>query len=211
MSAAPQTGRRYGGKTAQERDDDRRRRLLDAALELFGTQGYAATTIPQLCKAAGISTASFYPLFSSREAVLKAVYDEVIGQVAAGAAAELLEGPLTSAADVARRGVEAFARPFLDDERRARINFVEIVGVSHELELHRRATQAGFSQLIAAAVGRLADAGLLDRRPPANVLMPLVGATQEPLDHLFHLPPRERPDVADVLDGIVAVYEAVLT
>ncbi|EDY60903.2 TetR/AcrR family transcriptional regulator, partial [Streptomyces sp. SID5470] len=37
---------RYGGKTAAERQAERRRRFLDAALQLFGdAPGYRATTV----------------------------------------------------------------------------------------------------------------------------------------------------------------------
>jgi AcrR family transcriptional regulator len=41
-------GRVYGGLSAPERRADRRERLLDAGLELFGTAGFTKTTIPML-------------------------------------------------------------------------------------------------------------------------------------------------------------------
>ncbi len=44
--------RRYGGKSLEQRREERRRRLLDAGLELFGTQGFQHTTIEQLCATA---------------------------------------------------------------------------------------------------------------------------------------------------------------
>lgn len=37
--------RRYGGQSAAERDEGRRTRLREAALELFGTQGYASVSL----------------------------------------------------------------------------------------------------------------------------------------------------------------------
>ncbi|MET9872235.1 TetR/AcrR family transcriptional regulator, partial [Streptomyces sp. NPDC006386] len=47
---------RYGGKTAEERQAERRRRFLDAALHLFGdTPGFRATTVAALSEAAGLS------------------------------------------------------------------------------------------------------------------------------------------------------------
>ena len=45
MSPESATARRYGGKTAPQRRAERRERLMDSGLELFGTQGFAATTI----------------------------------------------------------------------------------------------------------------------------------------------------------------------
>ena len=48
------TGRPYGGRSPEERRADRRRRLLDAALDRFGTTGYASTSITELCSSAGV-------------------------------------------------------------------------------------------------------------------------------------------------------------
>ena len=41
-------GRPWRGQSPQERRDSRRRRLLDAALDLFGTTGYPATSLTAL-------------------------------------------------------------------------------------------------------------------------------------------------------------------
>ncbi|EPJ39818.1 hypothetical protein STAFG_3128 [Streptomyces afghaniensis 772] len=65
---------RYGGKTAEERQAERRRRFLDAALQLFGdTPGFRATTVAALSEAAGLSTRQFYEEFRTLEDVLAAL------------------------------------------------------------------------------------------------------------------------------------------
>jgi AcrR family transcriptional regulator len=46
-----------------------------AAFELFAEQGYGATSMPQIARAAGISTANVYVYFGSKLAVLYAIYD----------------------------------------------------------------------------------------------------------------------------------------
>jgi AcrR family transcriptional regulator len=55
-------------------DTDTRTRIVHAAMELFGTQGYAATTIAQIEAAAGLSPGSggLYKHFRSKEALLEA-------------------------------------------------------------------------------------------------------------------------------------------
>ncbi|MQA12822.1 MAG: TetR family transcriptional regulator [Pseudonocardiaceae bacterium] len=58
--------RHYGGRSAQQRRSDRRARLLVAALDLIGTQGYAAATVEALCGAARVSTRTFYEEFGGR-------------------------------------------------------------------------------------------------------------------------------------------------
>src|SRR5690554_2228897 len=45
-----------------------RLRILDAALETFRAQGYAATTVDDLCRAAGLTKGSFFHHFESKEA-----------------------------------------------------------------------------------------------------------------------------------------------
>jgi AcrR family transcriptional regulator len=54
------SGRSYGGESANDRLARRRRQLLDAGLELFGTTGYRATTVRQLCREARVSDRYFY-------------------------------------------------------------------------------------------------------------------------------------------------------
>src|SRR5688572_8537866 len=76
LTEAPRR-RRVLGLDLEQRQQERRRLVLAAALELFGTQGYARTSIEQLCQTAGVGTNSFYDLFSSKEDVLIALYDEL--------------------------------------------------------------------------------------------------------------------------------------
>lgn len=69
---------RYGGKSAAQRQAERRRRFLDAALQLFGdSPGYRATTVAALSEAAGLSTRQFYEEFRTLEDVLAALHLQV--------------------------------------------------------------------------------------------------------------------------------------
>ena len=47
--------------------DNARIRLLDAARQLIRTQGYAATSVDELCAAAGVTKGSFFHHFKSKE------------------------------------------------------------------------------------------------------------------------------------------------
>jgi TetR/AcrR family transcriptional regulator, transcriptional repressor for nem operon len=44
-----------------------RTRLLDAALQLIRTKGYAATTVDEVCEAAGVTKGSFFHHFKGKE------------------------------------------------------------------------------------------------------------------------------------------------
>ncbi len=51
-----------------------RQRLLRAALELFTTTGFRATTTPQIAERAGVAEGTIYRHFSSKEQLLNDVY-----------------------------------------------------------------------------------------------------------------------------------------
>ena len=52
---------------------DGRETLLNAAMEVFATQGYAGATVDAIAQAAGMSKAGFYWHFESKEAIFAAV------------------------------------------------------------------------------------------------------------------------------------------
>lgn len=54
---------------------DARTKLLDAALDVIRTKGYSATTVDELCAAAGVTKGAFFHHFKSKEALGVAVAD----------------------------------------------------------------------------------------------------------------------------------------
>ena len=54
--------------------DDKRRKLLDAALRVFAAFGYDSTTVPEVAKAAGVAVGSVYHYFRDKEALVNEVY-----------------------------------------------------------------------------------------------------------------------------------------
>ena len=48
---------------------DARTKLLDAAIELVRAQGYAATTVDELCRKAGVTKGAFFHHFESKDAL----------------------------------------------------------------------------------------------------------------------------------------------
>ncbi|WP_182376843.1 TetR/AcrR family transcriptional regulator [Nocardioides sp. WS12] len=74
-------GRLWQGQTPDAREADRRHRLVEAGLELVGTQGVAALTMRAACRDASVGPRYFYDLFATREELLEAVYDETVDRV----------------------------------------------------------------------------------------------------------------------------------
>jgi AcrR family transcriptional regulator len=53
-----------------------RRDLLEAALALFGTKGFSATSVDEISRRAGVSRSTFFRYFGSKEAILLGEDDE---------------------------------------------------------------------------------------------------------------------------------------
>jgi AcrR family transcriptional regulator len=54
--------------------DDKRRRILDAALVTFASRGYHGTAVPEVAAAAGVGTGTLYRYFADKEALVNEVY-----------------------------------------------------------------------------------------------------------------------------------------
>ena len=54
--------------------DDKRRRVLDAALKVFAERGYHGTSVPDVAAAARIGTGTFYHYFEHKQRLVNEVY-----------------------------------------------------------------------------------------------------------------------------------------
>ncbi|HEY4940994.1 MAG TPA: TetR/AcrR family transcriptional regulator [Rhizomicrobium sp.] len=54
--------------------DDKRARLLAAALELFETRGFDGVAVPEIAAKAGVATGTIYRYFTTKEALVNALY-----------------------------------------------------------------------------------------------------------------------------------------
>lgn len=68
-------------KTAAKRSNNRNDALLDAAAELFATQGFRETTMRDIAKAAGMLPGSIYYHYGSKDDLLLAVYETGVERI----------------------------------------------------------------------------------------------------------------------------------
>ncbi len=61
-------------KPQKRTPDDKRARLLEAALELFETRGYDAVAVPEIARKAGVATGTLYLYFKDKQALVNALY-----------------------------------------------------------------------------------------------------------------------------------------
>jgi len=200
VASAPGTGRRYADKTAGERHEERRARLIEAALDAFAADGYPNTSIEQLCARAGVSTRNFYEHFAGREALLLALHDELNARALEAVAVAVAATDPEDLSARAHAGVRAYFDVVTSDPRWARIAVVESVGVSRTAERHRQEAIGRFADLIALEAARLADAGLVPARDHRLTAVALVGAINGLVNTWS-----ATPDWADRVDDVVDV------
>ncbi|MDV6232872.1 MULTISPECIES: TetR/AcrR family transcriptional regulator [Rhodococcus] len=127
-------GRAYGGESAADRDDRRRRQLLDAGLRVFGSVGYRAATVRGLCREAKIADRDFYRHFDKTEDLLLAVYAECIAHLTDSVSDAIVQvdrdGDLR---DVAKQLLDPFFQ-VIEDPHLARVVWMEVLGVSPRVE-----------------------------------------------------------------------------
>jgi AcrR family transcriptional regulator len=68
-----------------------RHALLDAACELFGKRGYAATSIDDVAQAANVTKGAFYHHYAGKQDLFAGVYEQVKREVSERVAAAFLE------------------------------------------------------------------------------------------------------------------------
>ena len=80
-SPKAKTNRVYSGLSQAERVKERKEKLLEAGLELFGTIGLKSATVRSLCKTAGLTERYFYESFTDTEDLFCAVYNQQISAI----------------------------------------------------------------------------------------------------------------------------------
>ncbi|WP_245716646.1 TetR/AcrR family transcriptional regulator [Nocardia mikamii] len=108
--------RTYGGISAAERRAGRRAALLDAALEIIGTQGVDKLTVAGLCAQAGLNERYYYEQFTGRDAVLTALFDGIAEELA-HAIVQALQQAGGSAAEASDHSPDASTRRTQRDTR----------------------------------------------------------------------------------------------
>ena len=136
--------RPYGGVQARDRVADRRHRLLEAGLELLGGADQPAElTVRAICGAAAITARYFYESFTDKDALVVAVFDGVIADIAATTQAAVAAAPRD---EQNRAGIANLVRVIADDARVGRLLFN--AQLSHPVLARKRAELGGVFALL---------------------------------------------------------------
>jgi AcrR family transcriptional regulator len=200
-------GRRIRGLDADQRQEQRRQQLLDAALALIASQGYANTSIEQICQTAYVGTKGFYELFDSKESCYLALLDETIGRVGERMVAALREAPADE--DEAIRALAStFAHAVADDPRVARATLAQTGSISPAVDRHQRESRRWGAQFIEHAWRRygLACAPAGDLHP---VAVGVVGGSFDLVVDWLHDRGNEPGDIDALIDALTGFHDLV--
>lgn len=115
----------------------RREQLLASAFALIARDGYANTSIEQICQNAFVGNKAFYETFDSKEDC----YIELLRQIAERIerhVVEILDDTTADTNEMVERLLSAFAHALVDDPRVAVVAFGECAGISPRVERQRR-------------------------------------------------------------------------
>ncbi len=149
---------------------------MAAALDLFGTVGYANSPIETLCVESSVSTRSFYDDIGSREALLIALVDSITASAATKAAEAWAASADQSVAVRLERAFSAYLQVTCADHRSARVCYVEVIGVSQAVENWRQGWRDRVVDLFEREAERLVEKGLIHARDFRIFALAMIGA-----------------------------------
>jgi AcrR family transcriptional regulator len=166
-----------------------RERLVATARELFGREGYDATSIEAVLHAAGIARGSLYHHFANKAALFDAVLDQVVAEIAgeAAEAARAHDDPVEGL----RAGCAAWLRMALDPaiQQIALVDAPAVVGWSRWRALDEQHTLGG----VRRSLQRIAEDGRLPAAEVDVLAHMLLAAVSEAA---LLIPRADEPEVA---------------
>ena len=190
----------------QRRDarlEKRRRRIGDAALVLFATRGYNATSVEEIVERARMSKSAFYEFFTSKEDCFRELLE-----LEGGA---LIHDVLTSAAtgrnhhERLRLGITTFIRSCFERSSVARLLIVESVGLSEGVDQVRHELQGRFADAVGEEVRHaMAHDPFYADKDPRVFGRAVVGAVSDAVGHFLTHPGMDAESLAESLCRIFA-------
>ncbi|MBO2455977.1 TetR/AcrR family transcriptional regulator [Actinomadura sp. LCR2-06] len=155
---------------------------MEAGLELFGTAGYADTTIEALCERAGLTKRYFYESFTDREALLRAVYDAQIEPLK-DRLITALSRPGMSIDEQIDTGVALFVDGLTADARTARIVFLESISSGPALRARADEVIHELSDLVLALLAEHLDGPAPRTDRMEYGALAIIGAVRQLINH----------------------------
>ncbi|MFO7311140.1 MAG: TetR/AcrR family transcriptional regulator [Bacillota bacterium] len=157
----PRTGSSEWVDSAAE--SDTKRRILEAAAEVFAEKGYYATAVDDIVRASDTSKGSFYHFFPNKQGIFLSLVDHMYSMLLrrVESAIEQERGAIHKVDAALRTVLGEFAR----HRRLARILLIEAAGLGHAFNDKLFQLHAGFAGLIKRYLDRAVAEGSI---PPLD-------------------------------------------
>ena len=185
-----------------------RRRLLDAALELFSRKGYAATSVRELVEAAGVTKPVLYYYFKNKEGLYLTLMGDALGDFhqvaehalsAPGSVTERIHGYCTSLLDI-----------FVERLATARLIFAIYYGPPQgapalDFEASFSTMLTHMEQLVAEGI----SSGEFRPVNPSDTSWAIVSLLNTAMEEQLHQPKEVRIDRAGLLRLLALLFEGI--
>jgi AcrR family transcriptional regulator len=157
MATLEKEKRRYGGASFEDRQAERRRRLMLAAIAVFERMGRDGATVAAICAEAGLTARYFYESFPNLDALFLEAYRAVQQELLADIARHAADDP-----DPVKAALHAFFAAMAEHPGPARVFLLDPHGREPEMQAAGYDTAAKLLGLLAPGVrDPLALAGVL--------------------------------------------------
>ena len=199
--------RAYRGVSADDRRAQRRRTLIEAALDCLHTDGIAGVSVRSVCARARLTPRYFYENFSDLDQLLVASVDSVVDEVADVALAALTSAPAELAAQV-RAAIDAGYGVVATEPRKASAILVAASGHG-PLRARRQKLVTDYADLIIDGLSVLNTLGLRERRTARAAALFVMGGAADVIEAA--LTGRLRMTRTQLVDQLTTMWLAVLS
>ncbi len=162
----------------ENRSNDKRGRILDAAIKVFAERGFHTATVAEIARAAGVADGTIYLYFKGKDDLLLRLFDEKMTELVAEARAEVAQQ--RTAPDRLRRFIQLHLALVERNPELASVLIVELRQSAQFLKAADRNKLAAYVEVIAEVVRHGQESGELDPSiSPGTVKRAIFGALDE--------------------------------
>ncbi|WP_375482792.1 TetR/AcrR family transcriptional regulator [uncultured Jatrophihabitans sp.] len=200
------SSRPYRGVSGDERHEQRRRLLVEAALDCLHDEGLAGVSVRSVCARARLTPRYFYECFADLDDLLSTAVSTVTDEVATCAVTAARRAPDGTEAQV-RAAIDAGYGVVAKDPRKATAMLV--AGAGHEpLREHRHDLVSAFADLIIDSISVLNALGLAERRRARATALFVMGGSADVIEAV--LSGRLRMSRSTLVDELTALWLGAL-
>ena len=128
--------RQFKGLSLTERKQARREKLIEAGIEAYGTHGFFAVTVKDICNEAKLTERYFYESFKKSDELFQTIFLKLIDQLQHNVMQAIMQAS-TDPRKMIESGLTALLTTLKDNPGMARIIYINAMLVQ---ELHNQAT-----------------------------------------------------------------------